>query len=39
MKKRLYLTLNETPMILAATNGARDGLRDRCLIITVFYMD
>ncbi|MEH4990258.1 tyrosine-type recombinase/integrase [Enterobacter asburiae] len=37
MKKRLYLTMHETERLLRATEGKRQGLRDRCMILTGFY--
>lgn len=37
MKARLYLTLQETEKIIQVTNGGRNGLRDRCMIMLGFY--
>ncbi|MEL5558463.1 tyrosine-type recombinase/integrase [Serratia ureilytica] len=37
MKNRLYLTLQETERILRATESARQGLRDRGMILMGFY--
>ncbi|EBB6210756.1 MULTISPECIES: tyrosine-type recombinase/integrase [unclassified Salmonella] len=37
MKDRLYLTLQETEKIIQVTNGGKNGLRDRCMIILGFY--
>jgi len=37
MKNRLYLTMHETERILRATEGERQGLRDRSMILTGFY--
>ncbi len=37
MKSRLYLTQHETEQILRATEGEKNGLRDRCMIMMCFY--
>ncbi|WP_336241823.1 tyrosine-type recombinase/integrase [Citrobacter freundii] len=37
MKARLYLTMQETERIIQATDGAKNGLRDRCMIMLGFY--
>lgn len=37
MKSRLYLTQHETEQILLATEGTKNGLRDRCMIMMCFY--
>lgn len=37
LKARLYLTQNETEKILRATEGEKNGLRDRCMILMCFY--
>ena len=37
MKSRLYLTQHETEQILRATEGEKNGLRDRCMILMCFY--
>jgi type 1 fimbriae regulatory protein FimB len=37
VKSRLYLTQHETEQILRATEGEKNGLRDRCMILMCFY--
>ncbi|WP_049856892.1 tyrosine-type recombinase/integrase [Trabulsiella odontotermitis] len=36
MKQRMYLTLVETELIIQATRGGRNGLRDRCMFLMSF---
>ncbi|KFD24782.1 tyrosine-type recombinase/integrase [Yokenella regensburgei] len=37
MKARLYLTSQETERIIQVTHGAKNGLRDSCMIMLCFY--
>lgn len=37
LKARLYLTQHETEKILGATEGVKNGFRDRCMILMCFY--
>lgn len=37
MKSRLYLTQRETEQLIRATEGGKNGLRDRCMIMMCFY--
>ncbi|MFZ4221432.1 tyrosine-type DNA invertase [Enterobacter ludwigii] len=37
MGRRLYLTQNEIERMIQATVGARNGLRDRCMILMGFF--
>lgn len=37
MTYRLYLTSQEMEKLIHATDGARNGLRDRCIILVIFF--